>query len=242
MDRVRRHVRRRHAPNGEGIALHAIGQCPETDVGASLRRVLVTHECRERRIRGQHAVANRCQQRGTKSGLIGRAHPVGKPGNRDGEWRRVRRLSSDRPGLRRDLGEENLRRHDARRHSILHLRGHLIEQPRHLPQARDVVLVILRRREREPGHELGQVDVHAHELRHGHLPFLELGALEQLPEVSHHEVAIQPILCGEPDRLHFLEALEEVALLHEIAIDRGLGEVAQAIIVSLVAEDRCEFG
>src|SRR5687768_9934964 len=76
----------------------------------------------------------------------------------------------------------------------------------------------------------------------GHLPGIELGALESGAEIAHHEVSIQPLLLGETARADRGEARQESARHRQVVAYRLLGNVADLIGVAAIAENRSKLG
>ena len=79
-------------------------------------------------------------------------------------------------------------------------------------------------------------------LADGHLPLPELRGSERFAKVPHHQVAIELFLLGEPGGIDRRELGEENAILRDVSIDRRLREIAELVVVALVAEYRREFG
>ena len=93
----------------------------------------------------------------------------------------------------------------------------LIEQARQLLQARDVIVVVLDRRERKQRNELRGVDVNAAHLVDRHLPVFERRVIELLLQPAHYQRLVQGFLLGEARRVDRLEAREEISGLRQVS-------------------------
>ena len=239
-------LRRRHRGGGgllhrEGIASFAVGERPQARLGAAFRRVLLGDELRELDVRGRHAVADGGEHRRAEASLVG----VGKRRRellRRLEERALRRLRfRQRPCLLRHLLEEDLRRHQLVGHAVAHQDRDLVERHRQRLEPRDVVFVVLGRLERQHRDQLRRIDVDAAELRDRHLPVLEARPFQTELQLPHHEALVERLLLGKTAGVDGLEPRHKLPIVLEIFRDVLLGEVAQPVVVALVAEDRGEL-
>jgi len=75
-----------------------------------------------------------------------------------------------------------------------------------------------------------------------HLPVLEPGVFQLLPERPDEERARQRLLLRKAGRVDRLEAVQELLRLRQVPLDLLLGEVRDLVVPPLVAEDRSELG
>ncbi len=242
VDLVGRQARRGVEARQGGVALGPVGQRPDPGVGPSLGRVLVLHEGREAGVGGEHSLSDGREARGAEPDPVALGERAGELREGMGEGRRFGADPRHALGLDDDLFEEEARRHQARRHSVPHVGHGHAQDPGQLPQAGDVVLVVLHAVEGERRQELAEGEVGAADLRHRHEPSTEPRVVQGLPEVAHHQRPVEGLLLREIRGVHGLEAVQELLRLREVRSDGRLGEVAQLVVPALVAEDGGDLG
>ena len=109
-------------------------------------------------------------------------------------------------------------------------------------QPGDVVLVVPDGLEGHLRDELGEHDVHPVQLVDRHLVVLEGEGFEPFLEVAHHEAVVQLLLLGEPVGLDGLEAREPHLEVTPLFLGVRKRDVAPAVVVAVVADDRRELG
>src|ERR1051325_2066669 len=224
--------------HAEGVARLAVGQRPDADVRPPLRRVFVAHERLEFLVRRNDGVLDGLERGLADALLVGVGDAVRKLRERQRERRFVGRRVADVGGLAGDFVEQELRRHQLRGHAFAHVGDGVVEGHRELAAADDVVVVVLHSLEGQRRRQLRRAEVKAAHLIDGRLPAVELRPFDALRRIAHHQIAIEPLLFAEAGGVDRFEALQEPPGLFEIGAHRGLGDIADLVVASLVAEDR----
>ena len=112
---------------------------------------------------------------------------------------------------------------------------------RHLVQARDVILIVLGAVERHRRDELRKRQMHAVELVERHLVQLQIGRVDVVAELAHHQLLIEPVLFAEARGVDRLEARKECRGVFLLLLHMRDRRIRPLVVVAIVAEDGREL-
>ncbi len=123
----------------------------------------------------------------------------------------------------------------------LHVGRHLVEHARNLVQAGDVVLVVLGVGEGHLRGYGGKAEVDATKLLNRHLPVMELGAINGLFEVAHHELLVKRLVVRESRGVDGLEDFELLLRVLDLFGNCVRRVIAEAVVVASITDVGREF-
>ena len=197
VDFLRGQVGRGHAPDLKAIPFRAIGQRPDSRLGAAVRSVIVAHKCGKAFVRGKNFATDRSQNSRSQPLLIGVRNTGGEFAHRLGKRAGCSVCSSNFLRLRDHFFQQVSRLHQPVFHSLPHVAGHLIEHPGDLMQSRKVVVVVLHTIERRQAQVSSRLEMRAIHLVDRHFPGFEARFFNVLAQVADHQLAAERILRGQ---------------------------------------------
>ena len=189
---VRGHMRGGPAVDVVLVALLAVGQGSNGQRGAALRRVVGAHEIGELAVGRQHVGIDRVGDFLGQTLLIFSGNVGGI--FLGGQQKRIG--VDDALALHRNFFQQEAHRHQLVFHASAQDFGGLIQHARNLVQARDVILVMLHRIERDRERQIGQVGVDAVHLIDRHFEFFQIVIGVAQFEHAHQQIVGELILFG----------------------------------------------
>ena len=216
------------------VAPLAIGQGSDGQRGAAPRRVVGAHEIGELAVGRQHTgidcVGNFLGQTllifsGNVGGIL-----LG------GQQKRIG--VDDALALHRNFFQQEAHRHQLVFHASAQDFGGLIQHARNLVQARDVILVMLHRIERDRERQIGQVGVDAVHLIDRHFEFFQIVIGVAQFEHAHQQIVGELILFGHAGGGDRGDLGQEIAIGLVAVGERGQRTFGEFVVVAIIAESR----
>jgi hypothetical protein len=191
---------------------------------------------RKRRYEGRTASSTAFRPAARRPLAVGGGEGRREVGERFVEVAFLRRRDGVRCGGGVDAGDRHPRRRHAAREAAAHERDRLVEDARKLAQPREVVLVVLDRRERHLVGELRELGVEARVGVEHQLLFTEPARVEPIGELGAEEVVAHLIRRRQRRAVDLRQRLEEGARL-ALAPGEGLfGRLAQPVVARVHAD------